>query len=110
MILRYCTGIILLLLFCDSPKAQNPVAAVYSKALSPDSIFLTLSILASDSLEGRETGKIGQKKAAALIVSSFQRFGLKPGIEGRYEQFHPITTRANEKASIPGLQRHHDGD
>jgi len=100
MILRYCTGIILLLLFCDSPKAQNPVAAVYSKALSPDSIFLTLSILASDSLEGRETGKIGQKKAASLIVSSFQRFGLKPGIEGRYEQFHPITTRANEKASI----------
>lgn len=37
-----------------------------------------LSILASDSLEGRETGSSGIKKAAEYIVSEFQRYGIEP--------------------------------
>ena len=37
-----------------------------------------LSILASDALEGRETGKRGQKMAAAFIADYFQEVGLTP--------------------------------
>ncbi len=47
-------------------------------------------ILASDTLEGREATKKGQKKAAAYIAGQFQHFGLKPGASDSlpfYQQF-----------------------
>ena len=95
MILRYCTGIILLLLFCDSPKAQNPVAAVYSKALSPESIFIKIGNFCFGYFERRRTSEFGEKKACSLIVFSFPTFGIKAGIEGRDEEFRSVTTCSN---------------
>ncbi|PKP18870.1 MAG: hypothetical protein CVU05_12610 [Bacteroidetes bacterium HGW-Bacteroidetes-21] len=49
-------------------------------------------VLASDSLEGRNTGAAGQKKAAAYIADLFEEFGMKPinnlpGKEGYYQKF-----------------------
>ncbi len=37
-----------------------------------------LEIIAHDSLEGRETGQIGQKKAAQYIRAQFEKSGVKP--------------------------------
>lgn len=46
-----------------------------------------LSILASDEMEGRETGTAGQKKAAAYIAEIFQGLGLPAiGDDGGYYQ------------------------
>lgn len=55
-----------------------------------------LSIIASDAFEGRETGKRGQKIAAAFISAHFQELGLVPPVNGNFYQPVPLYT------SIPG--------
>lgn len=56
-------------------------------AVHKDNLKRHLSILASDSLEGRETGSPGIKKAAEYIVSEFKKYGIKPiSSIGGYEQ------------------------
>lgn len=46
--------------------------------------------LANDSLQGRDTGSEGYRKAAAYVVSQFQRAGLKPAGESGYYQTVPL--------------------
>jgi hypothetical protein len=56
-------------------------------AVHRDSLKKHLYILASDSLEGRETGSPGIKKAAEYIVKEFKKYGIKPiSTIGGYEQ------------------------
>ena len=48
-----------------------------------------VQFLASDELEGRETGSRGYNIAAAYVASQFASMGLKPaGIGGLYQQVH----------------------
>lgn len=67
-------------------KAQDAVVQQYGKAVSTDDLKEYLSILASDALEGRETGKRGQKMAAAFIAAHFQELGLAGPVNGSYYQ------------------------
>lgn len=65
---------------------QAPSKAAMQKAmesLSALDLKSHLTFLASDELEGRETGKHGQRVAAQYIASHFMRLGLKPGVEGK---------------------------
>jgi hypothetical protein len=52
-----------------------------------------LSILASDSLEGRETGKRGQKKAATYIKNHFKKIGIPPYKGAKYYQKFKVKTK-----------------
>ena len=66
-------------------SAQNsPVE--YADVITPAQLRDNLSILASDALEGRETGTRGQKMAAAFISFHFEELGLKPPVNGSYYQ------------------------
>jgi hypothetical protein len=50
-----------------------------------------LAFLADDSLQGRETGSRGEKRAAEYIVAHLSRYGLEPmGAKGEYYQYIPI--------------------
>lgn len=80
--------------------AQSDLSVQYSNQISPDSAYSSIRVLTSDSLEGRETGKPGQKKAAHYIKNRFGQLKLNPGIFGTYEQFHPITLRSCETCNI----------
>lgn len=53
-----------------------------------------LTVLTSDSLEGRETGQPGQKKAANYIASVFKKAGLEPGPAGSHFQKYEIYEEA----------------
>jgi len=54
----------------------------------PEQVAHHIEILASDSLEGREIGTIGEWKAAQYIVSVFKDAGLEPaGSEGYLQPF-----------------------
>lgn len=53
------------------------------ESINANDIKAHLTFLASDELEGRETGKRGQRVAAQYIASYFMRLGLKPGFEGK---------------------------
>ncbi len=56
--------------------AKNEIAMKYAETITVDDMKEDLTILASDALEGRETGKRGQKMAAAYIKAHFEELGL----------------------------------
>src|SRR5215469_15758166 len=65
-----------------------------------------VEFLASDKLEGRNTGSEGHRKAAEFVSSEFERDGLKPAGEQGYIQ--PVkfrTLRLNESGSSLALVR-----
>ncbi len=75
---------------------QDELIKKYGAMISEDELRYTLGIIASDALEGRETGKRGQKMAAAFISSYFKDLGLKGPVDGGYYQ--PVDLYS----SIPG--------
>lgn len=65
--------------FAQAPEVaveQNTIAMKYAKTITVEDLKEDLTILASDALEGRETGKRGQKMAAAYIKAHFEELGL----------------------------------
>jgi hypothetical protein len=54
----------------------------YGSLITTTDLKDNLSILASDALEGRETGTRGQKMAAAFIAYHFQELGLVAPVKG----------------------------
>lgn len=67
----------------------NDSVLKYEKGITPGDLRSYLSVLAHDSLEGRETGMRGQKKAAQFIENHFKSIGLE-GVNGKYQQSFPI--------------------
>ena len=58
----------------------------FSKTIILEDLQKHLNILASDSLEGRETGKNGQKMAANYIMNHFKKIGIPPYKKNTYYQ------------------------
>ncbi|SEJ44229.1 Zn-dependent amino-or carboxypeptidase, M28 family [Dyadobacter sp. SG02] len=53
-------------------------AAKYAATITPSDLKKHLVIIASDSLEGRDTGSPGQKKAAEYVSKYYKQYGLQP--------------------------------
>src|SRR6478752_4186027 len=70
---------LLLLLSTLGLQAQDSIAVRFAQSITAQDMRKHLYVLASDSLEGRETGMPGQHKAARYLASNFKQFGLKPG-------------------------------
>jgi hypothetical protein len=85
----------LLLCVLADLQGQEQAALKYGDMISEESLRTNLSILASDALEGRETGKRGQKMAAAFIKTYFKELDLKGPVDGQY--FQPV----NLYTSVP---------
>ena len=73
----YTLGVLLMhsMLFAQQVE-KNEIAIKYAQTITIEDLRDNLNILASDALEGRETGKRGQKMAAAFISSDFEANGL----------------------------------
>ena len=81
---------VLALFIACSLHAQNTdIYKKLSEYVTPQSLKETLSILAADSMEGRETGTAGERRAANFIAQKFKSMGLLPGNKGSY--FMPFT-------------------
>jgi hypothetical protein len=91
-----------LLLLSSSPAQLDPRSSAGLSSISEEGLRATLSFLASDELEGRETTYRGQKLAALYISTYFQRLGLKPvGDSGTYLQhFNVEVSRPGRNLSI----------
>jgi hypothetical protein len=61
----------------DAPKAQNELMTEYAGTITQEELTEMLTIIASDALEGRNTGDRGQKMAAAFIADHFEQIGLE---------------------------------
>ena len=71
--------------------AQSLDGSKYASVITGADLKKQLSIIASDEMEGRETGTGGQRKAAAYIESQFKAIGLKyPTALKGYQQLYPL--------------------
>jgi Peptidase family M28 len=72
-------------------QAIDPTSKAGYTSINTTNLKANLTVLASDSLEGRETSYPGQKKAAHYIADIFKRLNLKPlGDEGTYFQHFDV--------------------
>ncbi|MEZ4900540.1 MAG: M28 family peptidase [Spirosomataceae bacterium] len=74
-------------------KAQD-VSVQYAQSITPQDLEKHLRVVAHDSLEGRDTGSPGQKKAAQYVANFFQSVGLKaivPTSDGTTSYFQPYS-------------------
>lgn len=71
--------------------AQKDKSVKYAATIKAADLKKQLTIIASDEMEGRETGTEGQRKAAAYIESQFKKMGLAPipSLNG-YQQLYPL--------------------
>ncbi|RPD40418.1 M28 family peptidase [Chitinophaga barathri] len=82
-------------------KPAKPAASTpYANGITAADLKKHLYIIAGDEMEGRETGKPGQYKAAKYIAEQFKRVGLQPGgKDGQWEQpfslFQDTLTRSS---------------
>ncbi|MGB1217733.1 MAG: M28 family peptidase, partial [Saprospiraceae bacterium] len=65
---------------------EEPSQEDYGKMVTPEGIKKHLTIIASDEMEGRETGESGQRKAADYIAKHFESLGFPKVVEGSYFQ------------------------
>jgi Zn-dependent M28 family amino/carboxypeptidase len=65
-----------------------------------------VKVIADDSMEGRETGSLGLRKAEAYAVEQLKRAGLEPaGTDGFYQNIEFVQRQIDEKNSYAFLTR-----
>ena len=97
------------LLLSAGVAAQDKVVKHYGDLITPDDLKEYLSILASDAMEGRETGTRGQKMAAAFISHHFDELGLKaPLNESFYQPFELYSNVPGEIYLTAGGAKFHN--
>ena len=100
---RFYVVIVALLLLSQGMFSQKHIERGYRTILSSDArVFV--GMLASDSLQGRETGEAGGRKAAGYIVSLLEGWGIAPlGDKGYLQPFVVKDCEMNNiLAVIPG--------
>lgn len=71
----------------DGLESTTSKLLSYQDRITVDFLNTHLSVLAADSMEGRDTGMPGQKKAADYLSQQYKKMGLKPaGDEQSYFQ------------------------
>lgn len=90
--------LLLLITICSTLYGQDVVksdkSTVYASTISAQDLKKHLTYIASDSLEGRDTGSEGQRKAAVYIANHFAKLGLqaiapqKDGSKGYFQYFN----------------------
>lgn len=79
-------------------QTKDETAMKYAETITIEDMKEDLTILASDALEGRETGERGQKMAAAYIKAHFEELGLV----GPVQEGDPFYQNVPLKTSKPG--------
>ncbi len=77
--------------------SQDSTALYYSNLITGSTIQKYLTVLASDSLEGRETAQPGMEKAKRYVADQLQLSGLKAVAPEGY--FQPIPLVSNSKSA-----------
>jgi hypothetical protein len=82
------------------PKETKPASALdFASGIDSTYLYKHLSVIASDSLEGRDTGSKGQTKAANYIIEQYKRLGVKGGMgDGSYLQ--PVELNSTKVNSV----------
>ena len=91
--LKYIISVFLIVVVGLAPvellAQPDSILLKYGSSITSDELKKHLYELASDKYEGRETGREGQKEAAAYLVEQFKSYGYS-GLNGTFYQEFPI--------------------
>jgi hypothetical protein len=107
----FITSFALLFLGCSSGvKTQKTVQDTedkkqfdtYAHTITQEKLKTHLFVIASDEMQGRDTGSEGQKKAGRYLIEQYQKMGISfpPTADGFYQ---PIPSKAMKTAWSPTL-------
>lgn len=78
----------------------------YTNSITSDELKTHLYIVASDSMAGRETGSIGQKKAGKYLISQYQKdkIPFPKGAENYYQHIPAAFLNAKRNENLPNSE------
>src|SRR4029079_19397906 len=83
-----------------APVPRQTPSGAPGPAITPEDLRQRLFLIADDSMMGRESGSLGDFKAAEYVASEFRRLGLEPaGENGTYFQTVPLWNAAVDASS-----------
>jgi Zn-dependent M28 family amino/carboxypeptidase len=87
---------------CGAQKDNTDFARQYMQTITSDELKTLLTVVASDEMEGRETGSEGQKKAGRYLIEQYKNFGIPypKGAEGYYQPISAEYLNAKYKESM----------
>ncbi|MDR3184265.1 MAG: M28 family peptidase [Prevotellaceae bacterium] len=88
--------------------AQDMLLGNYASSILQRDLRRHVEVLASDSLQGRETGTPGGWMAGDYVAACFERYGLKAPYDGTY--FQPVDTLPAGARNVVGLLEGSDAD
>ena len=89
---------------------EDTVKLNYSNSITVKDLKKHIQILASDSLEGRETGEQGAKKAAEYIANCFKKVGIPPYKCKTYYQKFKVKSKGHLRQRIVLKQKYVKGE
>lgn len=103
--ITFKTTFIIWVLSCTVVFAQDSIGLKYSNYIQQTIIKKHLEVLASDSLEGRETAKPGMEKAARYVAEQFKSMGIPPVNNGSYFQEFPLLIQTPSAIKIKSAEK-----
>lgn len=83
-----------------SSQSEAPNIYTFSDNITEEGLYNDLAVLAHDSLQGRETGTIGEEKAARYLAKRYTEMGLKAvGDDESYFQHYDLVQPSTEEIS-----------
>ncbi|MDR9417575.1 M28 family peptidase [Gracilimonas sp.] len=84
--------------FNKTANNTNPDIYSFAEEITIDGLYADLAVLAHDSLQGRETGTIGEEKAARFLAKRYAEMGLTaPGDDNSYFQHYELLQSSVEQ-------------
>jgi hypothetical protein len=96
-------GLVTLLIFVlNQLNAQefDSTAYKFAKEIKSETLEKHLRIIASDEYQGRETGKVGQKKTMEYLIKEFKSYGINDVKDLNYRQPFPLIEQENKNVSL----------
>ena len=98
--LKRCALVVLLSTLTLAQNSSQPSASSFDGK----SWWNYVKVLADDSMEGRETGSTGERKAAEYVVGQLKQNGLQPaGSNGYYQPVKLVSRQIDESGSSLAL-------
>ena len=78
----------------------------YNNTITAEELKTHLYIVAADSMQGRQTGSIGQKKAGKYLISQYQkeRIPFPKGAQNYYQHVPAAFLNANRNGNLPDTE------
>ncbi len=84
-------------------KVNNDNPTDYIKTITADNLKTHLTVIASDEMEGRETGSVGQKKAGQYLINQYksQQIPFPKGATDYYQKIPAAYLNATRNENLP---------